>query len=298
MPNFSTLSISTREEAPRIARLVLDRPGRFNAIDDAMPGEIRAAIEWAENNDDVHVIVIEGAGKGFCGGYDLVAYAESEIEHPCQQESEPWDPMVDYAFMKKNTESFMSLWKCSKPTIAKIHGAAVAGGSDIALCCDLIVMAEDARIGYMPTRVWGCPTTAMWTFKLGPTRAKEMMFTGNMIDGRKAAEWGLVNVCVPVDQLEEATRKLADRIAGVPKSHLAMHKMVVNQVALNMGIEQTQSLATLFDGITRHNPEGLWFRRYAQKQGFKAAIEWRDSGRPIPERDEARKMVREIEGRN
>ena len=256
MPNFSTLSIAIREDAPNIARLVLDRPGRFNAIDDAMPDEIRAAIEWAEKNDDVHVIVIEGAGKGFCGGYDLVAYAESEIEHPCQQESEPWDPMVDYAFMKKNTESFMSLWKCSKPTIAKIHGAAVAGGSDIALCCDLIVIAEDARIGYMPTRVWGCPTTAMWTFKLGPTRAKEMMFTGNMIDGRKAVEWGLANVCVPAEQLEAATRKLADRIAGVPKSHLAMHKMVVNQVMLTMGLEQTQSLATLFDGITRHNPEG------------------------------------------
>ena len=145
MPNFSTLSIAVREEARSIARLVLDRPGRFNAIDDAMPGEIRAAIEWAEKNDDVHVIVIEGAGKGFCGGYDLVAYAESEIEHPCQQESEPWDPMVDYAYMKKNTENFMSLWKCSKPTIAKIHGAAVAGGSDIALCCDLMVIADDAR---------------------------------------------------------------------------------------------------------------------------------------------------------
>ena len=150
----------------------------------------------------------------------------------------------------------------------------------------------------MPTRVWGCPTTAMWTFRLGPARAKEMMFTGNMIDGRTAAEWGLVNVCVPAEELEAATRKLADRIAGVPKSHLAMHKMVVNQVMLNMGLEQTQSLATLFDGITRHNPEGLWFRRYAQKHGFKAAIEWRDSGRPIPERDEARHLIREIEGRN
>lgn len=296
MPNFSTLSIAVREDAPNIARLVLDRPGRFNAIDDAMPEEIRAAVEWAEKNDEVHVVVIEGAGKGFCGGYDLVAYAESEIEHPCQQESEPWDPIVDYAFMKKNTENFMSLWKCSKPTIAKIHGAAVAGGSDIALCCDLIVMADDARIGYMPTRVWGCPTTAMWTFKLGPTRAKEMMFTGNMIDGRKAAEWGLANVCVPAEQLEAATRKLADRIAGVPRSHLAMHKMVVNQVMLTMGLEQTQSLATLFDGITRHNPEGLWFRRYAQKHGFKAAIEWRDSGRPIPERDEARRLIDEMKG--
>lgn len=200
--------------------------------------------------------------------------------------------MVDYAAMKRNTEDFMSLWRCSKPTIAKIHGAAVAGGSDIALCCDMIVMADDARIGYMPTRVWGCPTTAMWTFKLGPTRAKQMMFTGDVITGQTAAEWGLVNLSVPVAELEQATMKLATRVAGVPKSHLAMHKLVVNQVMLNMGLEQTQMLATIFDGVSRHNPEGLWFRRYAQDAGFKAAIEWRDSGRPIPEGDDARARIR------
>lgn len=297
MPDFSTLSIAQDATSPRIARLLLNRPERFNAITDEMPGEIRQAVEWAERNDEVHVIVVEGAGKGFCGGYDLAASAESMIEHPCQQESYPWDPMIDYATMKRNTEDFMSLWRCAKPTIAKVHGAAVAGGSDIALSCDLIVMAEDARIGYMPTRVWGCPTTAMWTFRLGPVRAKEIMFTGNIIDGRKAAEWGLVNAAVPKDELESETRKLAERIAGVPRSHLAMHKMVVNQVMLNMGLEQTQMFATIFDGITRHNPEGLWFRRYAQENGFKAAIEWRDSGRPIPEGEEARRLIREMEER-
>lgn len=297
MPEFSTLTIAPDPNAPRIARLVLNRPDRFNAINDAMPREIRAAVEWAQAEDAIHVIVIEGAGKGFCGGYDLVDYAESDIDHPCQQEKEPWDPLVDYAAMKRNTEDFMSLWRCSKPTIAKIHGAAVAGGSDIALCCDMIVMADDARIGYMPTRVWGCPTTAMWTFKLGPTRAKQMMFTGDVITGPTAAEWGLVNLSVPVAELEQATMKLATRVAGVPKSHLAMHKLVVNQVMLNMGLEQTQMLATIFDGVSRHNPEGLWFRRYAQDAGFKAAIEWRDSGRPIPEGDDARARIREIDER-
>ena len=297
MPEFSTLTIAPDPNAPRIARLVLNRPDRFNAINDAMPRDIRAAVEWAQAEDAIHVIVIEGAGKGFCGGYDLVDYAESDIDHPCQQEKEPWDPLVDYAAMKRNTEDFMSLWRCSKPTIAKIHGAAVAGGSDIALCCDMIVMADDARIGYMPTRVWGCPTTAMWTFKLGPTRAKQMMFTGDVITGKTAAEWGLVNLSVPVAELEEATMKLATRVAGVPKSHLAMHKLVVNQVMLNMGLEQTQMLATIFDGVSRHNPEGLWFRRYAQDAGFKAAIEWRDSGRPIPEGDDARARIREIDER-
>ena len=189
----------------------------------------------------------------------------------------------------------MSLWRCSKPTIAKVHGAAVAGGSDIALSCDLLVMAENAKIGYMPTRVWGCPTTAMWTYRLGPTRAKQLMFTGDTISGVAAAEWGLANLAVPEAELEQQTLELAKRIAGVPKSHLAMHKNLVNQVMLTMGLEQTQSLATLFDGISRHNPEGMWFRRYAQIHGFKAAVEWRDSGEPIPEGEEARQLIQTME---
>ncbi|HMO48026.1 MAG TPA: crotonase/enoyl-CoA hydratase family protein [Rubrivivax sp.] len=297
MPDFSSLCIAKDEANPRIARLRLNRPERFNAISDAMPAEIRAAVEWANADDEVHVIVVEGAGKGFCGGYDLAASAESHIEHPCQQEKTPWDPMLDYARMKRNTDDFMSLWRSPKPTLAKVHGAAVAGGSDIALSCDLLVMAEDARIGYMPTRVWGCPTTAMWTYRLGPARAKQLMFTGDMIDGRTAAEWGLANLVVPLSELEAATRKLAERIAGVPRGQLAMHKMVVNQVLLTMGLEQSQMMATVFDGITRHNPEGLWFRRYAQQSGFKAAVQWRDSGRPIPEGDEARALIRDMEQR-
>lgn len=297
MPVFDTLRIDADAQNPRIARLLLNRPERYNAITDQTPRDIRAAVDWANADDGIHVIVVEGAGKGFCGGYDLSHFGEGDIDHPCQQERHPWDPMVDYAFMKRNTEDFMSLWRSAKPTIAKVHGAAVAGGSDIALCCDLLVMAEDARIGYMPTRVWGCPTTAMWTFRLGPTRAKQLMFTGDVIDGRTAATWGLANEAVPIDQLEARTMALAERIAGVPRSHLAMHKLVINQVQLAMGLEQTQQLATVFDGITRHNPEGLWFRRYAQDQGFKAAVQWRDSGRPIPEGDEARESIREMEAR-
>ena len=297
MPHFSTLSIAPDATHPRVARLLLNRPERLNAIDDAMPREIRSALEWANAEAEIHVIVVEGAGKGFCGGYDLSLFGAGDIDHPCQQERAPWDPMVDYAYMKRNTDDFMSLWRSPKPTIAKVHGAAVAGGSDIALCCDLLVMADDARIGYMPTRVWGCPTTAMWTYRLGPLRAKQLMFTGDVIDGRTAATWGLANEAVPLVELEGAVMKLADRIAGVPLAHLAMHKMVVNQVLLTMGLEQTQTMATLFDGITRHDPEGLWFRRYAQENGFKAAVQWRDSGRAIPGGEEARALVREMEAR-
>jgi enoyl-CoA hydratase len=163
------------------------------------------------------------------------------------------------------------------------------------MCCDLLVKAHDARIGYMPTRVWGCPTTAMWTYRLGPMRAKQLMFTGDTIDGATAAQWGLATEAVPLEELDAATLRLAGRIAGVPRSHLAMHKLVVNQVQLAMGLEQSQQMATIFDGITRHNPEGLWFRRYAQAEGFKAAVQWRDSGKPIPEGEEARQLIREME---
>ena len=156
-------------------------------------------------------------------------------------------------------------------------------------------MADNARIGYMPTRVWGCPTTAMWTYRLGPARAKQMMFTGDTIDGHKPADWGLANMAVPADELDAHVLALADRIAGVPNGHLAMHKMVVNQIMLTQGLEQSQMMATVFDGITRHNPEGMWFRRQAQTEGFKSAVAWRDSGKPIPEGDEARALIREMD---
>ena len=301
MPDFASVTVEHDPAEPRIARLRLNRPEKLNAISETMPSDIRRAVQWAEANDEVHVIVVEGAGRAFCAGYDLNDYAEGNAaggatpEHPCRQEKSPWDPMLDYAAMKRNTDDFMSLWRCSKPTIAKVHGYAVAGGSDIALCCDLLVMADDARIGYMPTRVWGCPTTAMWTYRLGAMRAKQLMFTGDTISGSKAAEWGLATMSVPAADLDPATQALATRIAGVPRGHLMMHKMVVNQVWMSMGLEQTQMFATLFDGITRHNPEGMWFRRQAEAEGFKSAIAWRDSGRPIPEGDEARALVAKLD---
>ena len=137
----------------------------------------------------------------------------------------------------------------------------------------------------------------MWTFRLGAARAKQLMFTGDLLSGSKAAEWGLANVSVPAAELDDACNALADRIAGVPRSHLAMHKLVVNQVMLTAGLEQAQTLATVFDGITRHNPEGLWFRRQAQAEGFKSATVWRDSGKAIPEGDEARALAASLSKR-
>ncbi|MBM3390350.1 MAG: crotonase/enoyl-CoA hydratase family protein [Betaproteobacteria bacterium] len=271
----------TYETADRIARITLNRPERLNAIDEKMPGEIRAAVERANADDGIHVIVLQGAGRGFCSGYDLKAFAETKGENPGVQ-SMPWDPMVDYRFMKQCTDDFFSLWRSYKPVICKVHGYAVAGGSDIALCADIVVMAEDAKIGYPPARVWGCPTTAMWVFRIGAEKAKRMLLTGDLVDGRKAKEMGLVYDAVPAAELDAAVDALAQRMAGVPKNQLMMQKLMINQAYENMGLASTQMFATLFDGITRHSPEGMWFKAYSEEHGFHEAVRLRDSGEPIP----------------
>lgn len=264
----------------RTATITLNRPEHFNAIDGVMPREIRAAVEAAEADPDVHVIVLRGSGRGFCGGYDLKHYAERKGEITGSQDM-PWDPTLDFSMMWRNTQDFMALWRATKPTIARVHGAAVAGGSDIALCCDFLVMAEDARIGYPPARVWGVPTPAMWVYRLGPQMAKRMMMTGDLIGGTEAASIGLALKAVPEAELDAAVEALVGRLRGVPRNQLMMTKMVVNQAYENMGLSTTQMFATLFDGVSRHTPEGMWFRERTQEVGFKQAVAERDSGAPI-----------------
>ena len=268
------------ERDGRIARITLNRPERLNAIDAELPGALRAAVEAANADDRIHVIVLRGAGRAFCSGYDLKAFAEGNLGGATQPM--PWDPMRDYRLMKGFTDDFMSLWRSHKPTIARVHGYAVAGGSDIALCCDLVVMEDRAKIGYPPARVWGCPTTAMWTYRIGAEKAKRMLLTGDLISGTEAAEMGLVLEAVPAAQLDERVDALAERMAGVPINQLMMQKLVINGVMERAGVLQSQVLATVFDGITRHSPEGIWFKQHAEREGFPAAVAWRDSGRPIP----------------
>ena len=264
----------------RIARITLNRPAKLNAINDEMPRELRAAAEAANRDDAVHVIVLAGAGRAFSAGYDLELYAEAPRPCPGSQEM-PWDPLVDYQWMAENTACFMSLWRGLKPVICKVHGYAVAGGSDIALSADLVIMAEDARIGYPPSRLWGCPTTAMWVYRVGAERAKRMLLTGDLIDGREALRMGLVSDAVPPAELDAAVERLAARIAAVPKNQLMMQKLMVNQAYDNMGLASTQLIATLFDGITRHSPEGVAWKARAEAVGWKQAVEERDSGAPL-----------------
>lgn len=258
----------------RIARITLDRPRRLNAISARMPGEIAAAVAEANADPKVHVIVLAGAGRAFCAGYDLVDFAEKKTR--LIQSEMPWDPMRDYAVMKGFTENFMALFKSYKPTICKVHGYAVAGGSDLALCCDLVVMAEDAKIGYPPARVWGSPTTSVWAFRLGIEKAKRLLFTGDCLNGREAVEWGLASECAPADQLDARTEILLERIARMPINQLVMMKLLVNQTVLAAGLPTTQILGTLFDGIARHTAEGYAFQQRAAAAGFKQAVRERD----------------------
>jgi len=269
------------EADERVATIALNRPERFNAINERMPDDLAAAINYAERQNDVHVIVLTGTGRGFCGGYDLKEFAETKGTNPGIQDM-PWDPMIDYAFMSHCTRQFMSIWRCHKPVIGRIQGDAVAGGSDIALCCDIVLMSQTARIGYPPARVWGCPTTAMWVYRIGAEMAKRMLFTGDLISGQEAEKMGLIYKAVPPDAMDLEVKKLTDRIRGVPKNQLMMMKLMVNQAYENMGLSSTQQIATLFDGITRHSPEGVRFKQRAEEVGFKQAVVERDSGDPIP----------------
>ena len=264
------------ERDGRIARITLNRPEVMNAIDDDLPRELADAVARADADPGTHVMVLSGAGKAFCAGYDLDHYASGTGPNKVVQDM-PWDPMHDYHFMWSNTQSFMSLFRAMKPVICKVHGFAVAGGSDIALCADITIMGDTAQIGYMPTRVWGTPTTAMWVYRLGPEKAKRMMFTGDRITGREAAEMGLVLKSVPDEQLDDEVEALAQRMATVPINQLAMQKLVANQ-AMEATIVQTQRLATVFDGISRHSPEGMNFKARVEAVGWKQAVDERDHG--------------------
>lgn len=292
MSEFETL---TYEVTGRIARITLNRPARGNAITLAMPRELAACVERADLDPSVHVMLLSGRGKGFCGGYDLVQSAEQLIERdgfgdrtqagtpldPAviganHDPSQTWDPVVDYQMMMRNVKGFMSLFHADKPVVCKVHGFCVAGGTDMALCSDLLIIADDAKIGYPPARVWGCPTTALWAFRIGIEKAKRLLFTGDCLTGKQAVEWGLAIESAPAEQLDARAEALVERIARMPKNQLVMMKLLVNQTLGAAGLQATQILGTVFDGITRHTKEGYAFQQRAAEVGFKQAVRERD----------------------
>ena len=258
------------EAADGVATLTLNRPRRLNTIVPELIADLRIALGRAWEDSDVRAIRLRGAGRGFCAGYDIDWGAASMCG---EIEAGEWDPIADYQGMSRFVDAYMELWRSPKPVIAQVHGFCVGGGTDFALCSDLIACAEDCRIGYPPARVWGSPTTAMWVYRLGLERAKRVLLTGDALDGRTAVEWGLASLAVPADELDGAALALARRVAQLPANQLHMMKLLVNQAYEQMGLRVTQLIGTLLDGAARHTPEGLAFSRAALEDVRRAVAE-------------------------
>jgi len=261
------------ERIGRVAWLTLNRPERLNALTTALIRRLETAVEELTSDTEVRVLVLRGAGRAFCAGYDLDWGTALESE---TQAREGWDPVRDYLGMSRNVAAFMSLWRSPKPVIAAVHGWCVGGGTDLVLCADLTVVAEDAQIGYPPARVWGSPTTALWAYRIGLERAKRLLLTGDPVDGRTAERIGLASAAVAAERVQDEARALAERLALLPSNQLAMMKLLVNQAVENMGLATTQMLGTVFDGIARHTPEGVAWRERARTAGLRTALAERD----------------------
>jgi enoyl-CoA hydratase len=259
-----------------IARLVLNRPERLNAINTQLVADLRSAVAAANDDAAVRVMILSGAGRAFCAGYDLDWGTKAE-DASQKAMSGLWDPVRDYLGMSRNVRAYMSLWESPKPVIAQVHGWCVGGGTDLALCSDLIFMAEDAQIGYPPARVWGEPTTMMWVYRLGLEHAKRLMLTGESLTGVEAERLGLASKAAPAEQLADTAEAMARKLATIPLNQLVMSKLLVNQAYENMGLRTTQMLGTVFDGIARHTPEGIAWRDIAMREGFREAVRRRDA---------------------
>jgi enoyl-CoA hydratase len=257
------------DAADGVATLTLNRPDRLNTIVPELIADLRAGLERAWGEEEVRAIRLRGAGRVFCAGYDIDWGSSMEAADL----DRPWDPIADYQGMSRFVDAYMELWRSPKPVIAQVHGFCVGGGTDFALCSDLIVCAEDCRIGYPPARVWGSPTTSMWVYRLGLERTKRLLLTGDPLDGRTAVEWGLASEAAPAAELDAAALALARRVAQLPANQLHMMKLLVNQAYEQMGLRVTQLIGTLLDGSARHSPEGVAFTRAALEDVRRAVAE-------------------------
>jgi enoyl-CoA hydratase len=271
------------EERESVAIVTLNRPERLNTLNDAVIQGIADAIERAAASRDARAVVLRGAGRTFTAGYDLNPPPGGP--RPSRRYDAPspepragaWDPVRDLAFMGHNMKRFMTIWECPKPVIAAIHGYCMGGGTDLALCCDLIFMADDAIIGYAPSRVYGTPTTMLWVYRLGLEHAKEFLLSGDQLDAATAYRIGLASRVFPAGRLFAEAETYARRYANIPGNQLALNKLLINQAFENMGLRTTQLLGTLFDGITRHTEEAYRWTESFQEVGFRETIRRRDA---------------------
>jgi len=261
-----------------VATITLNRPERLNTIVPPMPDELEAAVHRAVSEPEVKVIVLRGAGRSFCAGFDFGGGFHHWDEDMTTDGR--WDPGKDFAMATAPSmgpiPKFMSIWRSPKPVICQIHGWCVGGGSDMALCADLVIASHDARIGTPYSRMWGSYLTGMWLYRLGLTKAKEHALTGKPLSGKEAADIELINASVPFAELEERVREQAEELAAIPASQLAAMKLVVNQAYENMGLASTQTLGPILDGLMRNTPDAERFIELAGSEGVGEAVAERD----------------------
>jgi enoyl-CoA hydratase len=267
------------DSADAVATITLNRPDRLNTIVPPMPDELEGAVKRALADEHVTVIVLRGAGRSFCAGFDFGGGFHHWDEHLATEGA--WDPGKDFMMATAQAlgpvPKFMSLWRSPKPVIAQVHGWCVGGGSDLALCADVVIASEDARIGTPYSRMWGCYLTGMWLYRLGLTRAKEFALTGKPLSGREAAEVGLINAAVPFSSLERQVAERASQLAAIPLSQLSAMKLIVNQAYENMGLASTQMLGPVLDGLMRNTPQAREFIELAERDGVASVIARRDA---------------------
>jgi enoyl-CoA hydratase len=262
------------ETSEGVRSIVLARPEQYNTITLELRDALARAIDEADADPEVHVILLRADGPAFCAGYGLdwsTAYQAS-----AEEQERVWDSAADLRLMSTFVDVYLKLWYAAKPTIAAVQGWCIAGGTDMVLCADMIIAGEGASFGYPPSRVWGTPTTAMWVYRLGFERAKRYLLTGDEIPAREAADVGLILECVPDSELQDRAMELARRMAQVPVNQLQMLKLLCNQTAENMGLASSRTLGTLFDGVARHTQEGRNFVARAADAGFRQAVRERD----------------------
>jgi enoyl-CoA hydratase len=265
--------------AERIATITLNRPDKRNALSPGLRREVVHALKAAEDDDDVTVVLIQGAGSAFCAGYDMNSYAggDDQPERP-----EGWNHSELFEnwtgqFPRSCLRDWLTIWDLLKPVVAKVHGYALAGGSELMSMCDIVFAAEDAVLGYPPTRAQSTPDIEYFPWKMSMAQAKYLQLTGNSVTGKRAEELGWIAKSFPADALDEQVMRELRPMAKLHPAMLAANKQALNQSYETMGFRAALQAAVPWYVLARSfRPGAGEFQRMAAKDGLKAALQWRD----------------------